>query len=152
MKINAKWLTGFVDGEGCFYVGIYKNPSLKLGWQVLPEFVIVQHECDVKLLYAIRKYFDCGKVRPNKGNGDSIMMYRVRSITHLLEKIIPFFERNRLITIKQYDFYKFRKILLIMRNGGHLTVEGLEEIKKLRNGMRRWKKKGLKDKEIVPSL
>ncbi len=36
--INPDWLVGFVDGEGCFYVGWNPNSTMKLGVQVLPEF------------------------------------------------------------------------------------------------------------------
>ena len=38
-RLSAEWVVGFVDGEGCFFVGINRQPSMKLGWQVLPEFV-----------------------------------------------------------------------------------------------------------------
>ena len=38
------WLVGFTDGEGCFSVSIIKNKTSILGWQVYPEFVIIQGE------------------------------------------------------------------------------------------------------------
>jgi hypothetical protein len=25
MKLNAQWVVGFVDGEGCFHIGMNKN-------------------------------------------------------------------------------------------------------------------------------
>jgi hypothetical protein len=25
MKLNAQWIVGFVDGEGCFHIGMNKN-------------------------------------------------------------------------------------------------------------------------------
>jgi hypothetical protein len=46
MNLNAQWVVGFVDGEGCFHVGINQNESMSLGVQVLPEFTVVQHEVD----------------------------------------------------------------------------------------------------------
>jgi len=42
-RLEAKWIVGFTDGEGCFHVSINKIPEMSLGWQVLPEFRIVQH-------------------------------------------------------------------------------------------------------------
>ena len=30
--ITAQWIVGFTDGEGCFYIGITKNNSMKLGY------------------------------------------------------------------------------------------------------------------------
>jgi hypothetical protein len=67
MKLNAQWVVGFVDGEGCFHIGINQNPEMKLGVQVLPEFTVVQHEVDVQVLYGLKDYFGCGVVRKNHG-------------------------------------------------------------------------------------
>ena len=68
MTLDAKWITGFVDGEGCFFVGINKHPDMSTGYQVLPEFTVVQHERDVQLLHALKAFFDCGVVRTNHGD------------------------------------------------------------------------------------
>ena len=32
-----QWVVGFVDGEGCFSVPIFRNHSCRLGWQVQPD-------------------------------------------------------------------------------------------------------------------
>lgn len=31
-RLDAKWIIGFVDGEGCFYVGLNKQQKMTLGW------------------------------------------------------------------------------------------------------------------------
>lgn len=87
MKLNKNWLIGFVDGEGSFYIGINNNSSMKHGIPILLEFRIVQHNRDIKLLHAIKKFFNCGIVTYNRGkNLNSIIMeYRVRNIKHLTE-------------------------------------------------------------------
>ena len=66
MKLDAQWIVGFVDGEGCFYIGINEHPEMKVGVQVLPEFTVVQHERDVKILHALKAHFGCGVVRRNQ--------------------------------------------------------------------------------------
>ncbi len=126
MKLDAQWITGFVDGEGCFYVGINKHREMTAGYQVLPEFTVVQHKRDVQILHALKAYFGCGVVRVNHGDR---MAYRVRSKDHLLEHIVPFFEKHSLKTKKNVDFKKFRHILLKMKADIHLTSEGVEEIR-----------------------
>lgn len=55
------WISGFTDGEGCFHISINKLSGMSLGWQVLPEFRIVQHEKDESVLYKIKEYFGFGK-------------------------------------------------------------------------------------------
>ena len=102
------------------------------GRQVLPEFVVVQHNRDVNVLYALKDYFQCGVVRVNHGDR---MAYRVRGFDHLLYKIIPFFERHKLKTKKRIDFEKFRDIILLMERKMHLTSEGLLKIQKIASQM-----------------
>ena len=132
MKLEAQWVVGFVDGEGCFYVGIHPHPEMGAGYQVLPEFTVVQHERDVQVLYALKAFFGCGVVRRNRENR---MAYRVRNIAHLRERIIPFFEKHPLKTKKRLDFLKFRRILLMMERNEHLTPEGIEKIQAIASTM-----------------
>ena len=134
MKLDAQWITGFVDGEGCFYVGINPHEDLTAGFQVLPEFTVVQHERDVQVLHALKAYFGCGLVRVNHGDR---MAYRVRGIKHLLEHIVPFFVKHPLKTRKNVDFQKFRDVLLLIDAGAHLTAEGIEKIRSIAGQMNR---------------
>ena len=132
MNLNAQWIVGFVDGEGCFHVGINKNESMSLGVQVLPEFTVVQHEVDEQVLYALKDYFGCGVVRKNHGNR---LSYRVRGQENLQKQIIPFFEKHKLKTRKRVDFLKFRKVILLIEKGEHLEADGLEKIRKIKKSM-----------------
>lgn len=132
MDLNAQWVVGFVDGEGCFHIGINQNRTMKLGVQVLPEFTVVQHEVDQQVLYALKAYFGCGVVRTNHGTR---LSYRVRGHQNLLQRVIPFFEKHQLKTRKRVDFAKFRKVVLLMEKGEHLTAEGLEKIRQIKKSM-----------------
>ena len=132
MNLNAQWIVGFVDGEGCFHVGINKNESMSLGVQVLPEFTVVQHEVDEQVLYGLKDFFGCGVVRKNHGNR---LSYRVRGQKNLQEQIIPFFEKHKLKTRKGVDFLKFRRVVLLMEKGEHLEADGLEKIRQIKKSM-----------------
>ena len=134
MKLDPQWITGFVDGEGCFHVSINPHKEMTTGYQVLPEFTVVQHARDVKVLHALKSYFNCGVVRSNHGDR---MAYRVRGINHLIEHIVPFFMEHPLKTIKNVEFKKFRRILLLMEKGDHLTEQGIEEIREIASQMNR---------------
>ena len=134
MKISAEWITGFVDGEGCFHVGVNPHAEMTAGFQVLPEFTVVQHKRDIQILHALKAYFQCGVVRTNHGER---MAYRVRSKEHLLEKVIPFFMKHQLKSKKRQDFLKFRRVVMMMEAGVHLTAEGIEEIREIAGQMNR---------------
>ena len=134
MQLEAQWVVGFVDGEGCFHVSINPHAEMSIGYQVLPEFTVVQHERDVQILHALKAHFECGVVRRNHGDR---MAYRVRSKEHLLQRIIPFFMRHPLKTRKNVDFLKFRDVLLLMEKNVHLTEEGISAIRAIAGQMNR---------------
>ena len=134
MQIEAQWVVGFVDGEGCFHVSINPHAEMSLGYQVLPEFTVVQHERDIQILHALKAYFGCGVVRKNHGDR---MAYRVRGKEHLLEKIVPFFMKHPLKTKKNVEFLKFRDVLLLMEKNAHLTADGVERIRAIAAEMNR---------------
>ncbi len=131
-RLEAQWVVGFVDGEGCFFVGINRHPEMTSGFQVLPEFTVVQHQRDIQLLHALKKFFGCGVVRRNHAER---MAYRVRGLDHLTDVIIPFFDKHPLKSKKRVDFAKFRRILQLMTKREHLTSEGIEEIRTIAKSM-----------------
>ena len=134
MQLEAQWIVGFVDGEGCFHVGINPHKEMSVGYQVLPEFTVVQHERDVQVLHALKSHFGCGVVRRNH---DTRMAFRVRGLDHLREKIIPFFMKHPLKSKKNADFLKFRDVLLLMEKDVHLTDDGVERIRAIASAMNR---------------
>ena len=131
-RLEAQWVVGFVDGEGCFFVGINPHPEMTSGFQVLPEFTVVQHERDIQLLYALKTFFGCGVVRKNHGER---MAYRVRGLDHLSQRIIPFFEKHQLKSKKRVDFEKFRRVLQLMDRKEHLKADGIEKIRAIASTM-----------------
>ncbi len=134
MKLSKDWVVGFVDGEGCFHVGINANREMSIGYQVLPEFTVVQHQRDEVLLYAIKEFFECGVVRRNHGDR---LSFRVRSIADLQNVIVPFFVSNPLRSGKIDDFEKFKIVIGLMASGKHLSKDGLEEIRAVSRQMNR---------------
>ena len=133
-RLDAHWVVGFVDGEGCFFVGINPHPDMTSQFQVLPEFTVVQHERDVQLLHALKAFFGCGVVRRNHAER---MAFRVRRVEHLNEKIIPFFEKHPLKSKKHVDFLKFRDVLGLMNEGAHLNSDGIAKIRVIASRMNR---------------
>lgn len=130
------WITGFVDGEGCFTISFFKHPKsrLKLKWQVFPEFVITQGMKSKLAMEEIKNFFQCGKIYLNKrydNHHEHLLKYTVRNRNDLLYKIIPFFEKNSLRSAKKEDFLIFAEVVRMMNDGKHLEEDGLEKIRKM---------------------
>ncbi len=133
------YIAGFVDGEGSFHVAIQRNPTVKLTWQIVPEFHVSQHETSRKVLELIRNVFDCGYIKPNHRSNpnDQTLAFVVRSRKDLAVKVIPFFRRFQLRTSKKDDFEIFSKIINGMQKGHHHSRKGLIELLKLAYSMNR---------------
>ena len=141
-RLNPYWLIGFTDGEGCFSISIFKNNTLKSGYQVFPEFVLTQGAKSLETLEKIKDFFDCGKIYENKrydNHRESLYRYCVRNKADLLERICPFFDKYPLQTAKNNDFELFKQGLDIIKNGEHLTDKGFERIQEISSEMNRRK-------------
>jgi hypothetical protein len=132
--VTAQWVVGFVDGEGCFSISIFRNRTCAHGWQVQPEFTVSQGARSVQVLYLLEQYFECGAVGRNgrrDNHTEDMYRYRVSRRADLADRVIPFFEANPLRTAKANDFAVFAHVVRLMQNRHHQTVDGLLEIARL---------------------
>ena len=133
-----QWVVGFVDGEGCFSVPIFRNRTCRLGWQVQPEFSVVQGARSADVLDDLRRFFGCGHVSRNvrhDDHRDDMVRFGVRSLGDLRLRILPFFEAHPLRTVKRREFRSFATVVRLMSTGAHLTGEGLTEIALIASAM-----------------
>lgn len=120
------YISGYVDGEGCFTVSVNQRSKMVTGWEIRPSFSVSQNHDRSELLYLMMEYFDCGSIR--SGRSDRTLKYEVRSLTNLTDKVIPHFERYPLLSGKQASFLLFRDICLAMVAGKHRDPDVLPEI------------------------
>ena len=117
--------------RGCFYVSFRKFKDYKTGYQVQVRFVIAQHSRDYQLINSFIKYFNSGNISENL----KAVYFTVSKFSDIEEKIIPFFQKFQLQGSKRLDFEDLCKIVKLMNQKSHLTLEGLEQIKKIKTGM-----------------
>jgi hypothetical protein len=55
---DPNWLAGFVNAEGCFFVGISKKKFTKTGYSVELRFSISQHSKDTILINSLTNFFN----------------------------------------------------------------------------------------------
>lgn len=136
MKLHAQWITGFVDGEGCFIVGVCIHPDCQIADQLQPEFSVAQHSKDIQVLYALKDHFGCGSIQLPKGD-KVVAQWRVRKLSHLIKYVIPFFEKHKLKTKRGIEFQRFRRLCLMLDQKVHLSSkEGFEECLQLARNLR----------------
>lgn len=120
---DPHWLSGFVSGDGCFYV--------QTSSQVQLRFSVAQHTRDIQLMDNLINYLGCGWLskRPN------LVELVVGKFSDIESKIIPFFSKYPVVGTKKLDFDDFCAITLLMKNKEHLTDKGLMQIKNIKAGM-----------------
>lgn len=145
-NLNPFWITGFVDGEGCFCISFTKRKKCKFHLEIRPSFSLSQHYTNFLTLQKFRDFFDCGSIRFSKK--DRTYKYEVRNLDNLVKYIIPHFHRYPLQTSKKEDFYSFSILCGKLKSNLHKQQVGMIEIIELAysmnlNGCRKYKKEDL---------
>jgi hypothetical protein len=140
-NLNPWFITGFVDAEGCFSIGIYKNKKSLLGYQVQASFQMSLHNKDSELLFKIQSSFGGRKI---KKHGKNSMSFQIRSLKNL-KAVISHFDIYSLISQKEADYVLFKQALDLIKNKKHLTINGFKEILSIKSSMNLGLPKSLKE-------
>ena len=112
LKLDPWWVTGFVDGEGCFTCSITENQEIKTGWRVKSGFELTLHARDRPLLEKIKKTLAVGKIYKS---GPQSFQLRVETIKEFA-RVINHLDKFLLITKKRSDFKLFKRIMVLMKS------------------------------------
>jgi len=141
MQLTNEWISGFVDGEGCFKMekikafnntqknlleegattqGIHSEKTL-----LRHRFIVSQDKRSVNVLYGLKRKFKCGTVHKA---GTMMMTFQVSKKSHLENIIIPFFQKYGLKTTKRESFRLFVESLKNIKQKEYTdTVMGIEK-------------------------
>jgi len=128
-ELNGWWVTGLVDGEGCFYAGLqHRNKKTSSGNTVACV------ELDIRLQVALRaddtavldrlpSYFGCGIVTNKKFSinapsvvrlglkGKPVRNFQIRKPQDLLDYVVPHFDKYPLQSKKSRDYAIWKDLL-----------------------------------------
>ena len=125
------YLAGFADGEGSFNVSFRPRGDYRMPWKVSLCFNISQR--DEVILSKFKRYLGCGTMRQRR---DGVWYFEVNNLTSIHDNVIPFFDRFRFLSAKkQRDFAKFKELEALLREGRHLSREGIVAILRVRADM-----------------
>ena len=126
VRLHPWYVTGIVEGEGCFMVSFNRRQKLNVGIETRPAFSLSLSQRDLNLLKDIQAFFHCGAIRYSKA--DRTYKYEVRSVADLAKKILPHFQKYPLAGAKSQDFEKFAEIVRLVHARQHLNGEVLRQI------------------------
>lgn len=133
-KLFPEWVAGFSTGESNFFISVQKSKN-KSGLSVWLHFSISQHSRDISLLEGLVVLFGCGY--DIKYAQRSVCEFIVTRTDHLVNNIIPFFDKHSIIGSKYSNYIYFKSALDIIKNKEHLNSDGigLEKILQLKNSI-----------------
>src|SRR5204863_4004729 len=121
------------------------------GWrEVRPSLSVSQNGDRAEVLQLIQAYFGCGSIRPDRS--DKTLKWETRRLKDILERVIPHFERQPLLSGKRFDFECFAHVCRSMAAAEHRTGAGLIRIVELVAQMNPSGKRRYTAGEILASL
>jgi hypothetical protein len=103
-NLTHPYLVGLFEGDGFFSI-------TKKGKYLTYELGIELSIKDVQLIYKIKKLLGIGVVNFRKRNEIEMVSLRIRDKNHLINIIIPIFDKYPMFSNKQYDYLRFKTIL-----------------------------------------
>ena len=109
--LDANYVVGLVDGEGCFNVRVNEQRRRA---RVEMRFSLKLRHQDKEILDDLQNFFGCGKVyiqRDPRKNHSLCYRFEVQNKKEIFERIIPFFVENPpRIQSRIRDFEIFKEI------------------------------------------
>ena len=126
VRLDPWYVTGLAEGEGCFCISFAVRPRLRVGLEARPSFSLSLNARDRDLLGDLQAFFECGWIRESRG--DRTFKYEARSVSDLLDRVVPHFEAYPLRGAKRRSFGGFATACQMIGQGDHLRSEGMAEI------------------------
>lgn len=137
--LSSDYIVGLTDGEGSFCVFLRKPAKSTWNTRIECHFYLKMREDELPLLEKVKSFFGCGRIfyqKEYRKNQRDNYRYQVSNLKDLETRIIPFFRQHRLESVpRRKDFEIFCRIVRMVILKKHRTVEGRNEIKRLKTEM-----------------
>lgn len=101
-----QWLVGVVDGDGTFHFSKSKDGK----WSLF--FKVSQSTYNLRMLYHIKSKFGVGSVVVE--NNNDMADFRIRRVVHIIEHVLPIFDKYPLLTSKYFHYNLFKQAAMVM--------------------------------------
>ena len=125
-NLDPIWVSGFLQGEGCFSISFFEQGSKKPKVEVRPSFSVTQPTRSKEILFHLQAFFGCGHIRLSRKDG--CYRYEVRSLPDLVHKILPHFDTFPFVFLKAESYEIFKRICLQIHANQHKNPESLKGI------------------------
>ena len=141
MLLSGEYISGFVDGEGCFSITIGKHHTTKNRLDPRLNFEIELRGDDREILEMIAETIGCGRIYElnyDRYGWHPHVKLKISGIKDIIERIIPFFQKHPLYGKKKFSFEIFCQAARIFEAKQHLTEMGINELIRLKEKMNKY--------------
>ncbi len=124
MKLNPWYVSGLIDGEGCFSLFLNTENTLRKSGSIsqytywITVFKVSIRADDAPILIKLKEYFNCGTVNiindANKIYGTAY--FTIRSRKDIISKVVPHFDNFPLQAKKRSSYIAWKKAVLILNS------------------------------------
>jgi LAGLIDADG endonuclease len=137
---DPNWIAGFSSGDGSFGIKISSSITTKIGKRIQLRFEIGLNIREKELIKAIAIYFKLGNYKEDDKMSyiyyiNNSVNFQVTKYSNIHDIIIPFFNKYLIQGQKSLDFFDFVKVVNMLKNKEHLTLEGFNKILKIKASM-----------------
>lgn len=105
--LSPWWVTGIADGEGNFSINFNKNTK-----KVTFSFKVTQKDHSLVILHDLKHFFGIGNISIDNRNSQAFK-YVVSNVEHIVNIIIPHFDKYPLVGSKRLDYLDWKKAVLL---------------------------------------
>jgi len=138
MLLNPWYVSGLIEGEGCFCIAISRHKTKKLGFDARLMFEIEMIIDDKPLLEKLQRTLKCGRIYQlnyERYDWRPHVKFAVKKLEDIQRRIIPFFKKYQLRGKKKRDFDLFCQAAEIFKKREHLTRMGLSKLRRIQGRM-----------------
>lgn len=123
------WLAGFIEGEGSLVISITKNPKLKYGFALQPEFNVTQHVSGINTLYSFKYLFNgLGGVYKKSGS-DNVYVYTIKGSKNIVKTVLPFYTSYVMEYSSKYKLNTFNDFSYVVNTLYESNTQSMDKVK-----------------------
>jgi len=138
------YITGLIEGEGCFNIAIQKaRPQFRMPFEIRPLFVIWMNIREKEMLDKLKEVIGVGnvfirknkrlKLRGKEYNGDFVV-YQISGLRNC-KTLIRYLDSVEFLGFKKKTYALWKEAIRLIKDNQHGTKEGILEIAKIRDEM-----------------
>ena len=134
----GNWLSGFIDGEGCFFLSLTQNVRTNKSGEskvyMMPHaaFIVNLRADDADILIRLQSFLGCGLIsyitnKRSKTKANPVIGFAAHNVRDLINIIVPHFRKYPLQAKKRRDFEIWAEAVTFLAESESLDKTGRKQ-------------------------